>query len=274
MRPRRLACAAAWLVIVASDAGAATVLTEEARLILTVDVLSVGDGTASPSLATRSIELEPDRPLTTEIVLRWPTPESESKLKIEATARIGPTGSAPGVTIATWLVTPDGRTLHSEREVSMREGATRLVDLVSVGERRLILAIQAERTIRHVAARSRSPGRPVRFRVDLVRIEAGGETPLESNRLDTFVGESVEYSFQRGSDDALESMRIVLKPLRLEVDIAEIEVEISGTLPGTPTRAVVSRRDRLMVSRGSRSSLTVAAGSAPAGYRFDLVPDF
>jgi hypothetical protein len=117
-------------------------------------------------------------------------------------------------------------------------------------------------------------GAPVLFQIAIERRDGGRAVPLESNRLVTFLGEGVEYSFSHGEGGGRESLRLVLTPVRLDGDVAEVEVDVTGSLPGAGGPLLLSRRERILTSRRATSSLEVTAGDPPAGYRFRITTDF
>jgi len=53
-----------------------------------------------------------------------------------------------------------------------------------------------------------------------------------------------------------------------------IEADISGALPSVGGTVLVSRRERIVASRRATSQLTATTGTPPAGYRFQVTPDF
>lgn len=248
-------------------------LVEEARLLLIVDLLPV-DGDPGPSLGRKSLEIAPGTPTAVEWDVPWPAPGAATRLRLEGTGTPGPPGGEHAVSLQVSVSLGGGRAVHSSRSLRIPEGTTRLLDVFSEGSRRLVLALQAERTSRPVIRAGTAVGSRVRFQLEVLRVNLEQSVSLETNRLDTFVGEGVEYAFQRGQGEELESMRIFLKPLRLEGNVVELEVEVTGTLPGNPNRIVLSRHEHLLTTRGASSSFSVTAGEAPSGYRFILTPDF
>jgi hypothetical protein len=97
---------------------------------------------------------------------------------------------------------------------------------------------------------------------------------LETNELHTFVGQSVEYSFRMGQDAGLEAVRLSVLPVSISGDVVTIDAEISGALPGADGTVLSSRKQRIVASRGATSPITATAGTPPAGYRFQVTPDF
>jgi hypothetical protein len=124
------------------------------------------------------------------------------------------------------------------------------------------------------AAPTASYGPPVRFLLEVVRVAGDRSTSLETNRLVTFVGEDVGYSFRRGEAATAESIELSLRPVRLDGDLAEVQIEVTASLPGEPDRLILSRRETLFATRHATSSLTVASGEPVSGYRFHVTADF
>lgn len=250
-------------------------LVQETRLLVDLDVLPAAAGeTAVPPLARRSIEIVPGRSSSETLDLAWPDASSRTLLRIDLSGSPGPEGGEHEVAITARLDLPGGRAVQTSRDLRVRDGATQIVDLFAEKGRRILLAVRAERTTRPVVAGRPRAGAQVRFRLEVGQVEGERETPLESNVMDTFLGNGVEYSFRRGEGDALESMRVLLTPLRIDGEIAELQIEVTGTLPGSPTRVVVSRRERMITTRGATSRMTVLSGAGPSGYRFSVTPDF
>jgi hypothetical protein len=189
----------------------------------------------------------------------------------------GALGSETGgdeVVLESWLELPDGRTLQRSRSAPVREGSTHLIEIFAERGRRLFVALQGARAERAVVRAGPTSSRTVRFGLEIQLVEGERAVSLETNVLDTFLGEPVEYSFHRGQEDDLESLRLLLRPIRIEGDLAEIAVEVNGTLPGQPTRFVLSRSERLLATRGAVSSVTVGADGSKTRYRFLVTAEF
>ena len=248
------------------------VVEQEARLKLTVHILPVDGSSTGTSLGERSLEMGPGGRVEAEIDLPWPDGNRGSRLRLRSTGSPGEPGGEHDAVVESWLALPDGREIHSARGLKLREGTTRFLEIYGDSRQKLILAVQAERITRSVVRAGPEVGRPVRFRLEIERAEGERSVSLETNVLDTFVGQGVSYSFERGEDQDLESLRIVLTPLRLLGEVAEVEVRVVGRLPGSPGR--VDRAQRLVTTRGSTSSFTVATGPYSSGYRFLITPDF
>lgn len=263
----------AGLLLLPGNARAIPAIEEQARLLLTLHVLPADDAASGASVATRSVEIVPGHVASLELDIPWPSPERPSHLKLEAAGSPG-AGEEHDSTLESWLTLPDGRTSHAKREVRIREGTTRLVEIFAEKKRRLILGVEAEKVLRPVVRAGASATRAVRLGVEVQRVQGEQVVSLETNLLDTFVGEAVEYSFQRGGGDELEALRLLLRPIHIEGDLVEVSIEVTGTLPGAPTRLLLSRSERFVASRGAASSVTVSAEGSSAGYRFVITPAF
>ncbi len=270
-RPRLTAALAAAVFAVPSMAGY-TVVQEQALRIEVTPLIVERGGTRS--LDALAVEATRDRAGVLDASLPWSTSgpalglhleigvgegdgDREHELRLSASVRLG--------------ASPPRR---SSRDLTLSEGSTGLFDVVQEGDRSLVLSIRVEPVLRPVVPGPRKVGAPVLFALAIERREGERSVPLETNRLVTFLREGVEYSFSRGEGDARESLRLLLTPLRLEGDIAEIEVDVSGSLPAAAGPLVLSRRERMLVSRKATSTLEVTAGEPPAGYRFRITPDF
>mgnify|MGYP001269063210 CR=1 FL=1 len=63
-------------------------------------------------------------------------------------------------------------------------------------------------------------------------------------------------------------------PASIAGDLVTIDADISGALPGTGGTTLVSRRERIVASRGATSRVRATAGTPPAGYQFQVTPEF
>jgi hypothetical protein len=249
-------------------------LTLEPVIVMRADVLDVrAEGTTT--LATLTFEIRQEEGGSASAALPWPDgAESSTRLTLNGRGRVG--DASHEVDLETVLLLPDGKRLTVRRSLAMTEASTYLVDLQESGDRRLLLALQAESDQRPVVrtAPTATYGPPVRFKLEVVRIAGNSATSLETNRLVTFVGEDVGYSFRRGQAATAESIELSLRPVRLDGNLAEVEIEVSASLPGEPDRLILSRRETLFATRHATSSLTVASGDPASGYRFRVTADF
>jgi hypothetical protein len=226
-------------------------------------------------LGTRVVQILPDSTASLELDLPWGEPGV--RLRIEARVGIDAPGEGRRLAVGTAVGVRGRQEVRSARTIELREGAgTSLMDVFEQDGRRLVLALAPETERRMVAVRPRTvpTGSPVRLRLQLERVDGERFVPLESNHLSTFVGQAVEYSFRRGEGASSESVRVQLVPVRVRGEVAEIEVEVTGNLPGTGDPRLLSRRQSIVSSRGAVSSLLVTSGEPPAGYRFLITPDF
>lgn len=242
-------------------------LVAEERVVVTVRVLR--DSGADGAAGSARLELPP-------------LPErAAGSLRLADGAELGLEGSGtaggeerPHVVTLEARLGAAGDGPPTVRRLELLDGTTGLVDVAGPGDRRLVLAVEAERVVRMVPAHAPATGLPVLLRVAVARVDGERVVPLESNRMSTFVGSGVEYAFRRGAGDDLESVTLRLTPERIVGDLVEVSAEISGTLPGPVEPLVLARRESLWSTRGSPSTLDVASGEPPSGYRFEIVPEF
>jgi hypothetical protein len=89
------------------------------------------------------------------------------------------------------------------------------------------------------------------------------------------VGQSVGYEFRLGATGEAESASVRLLPVRLLGDTLRIEVELTGTVPdGDGALVAVSRTEQWLSTRGTTTSLPLAAGDPVTGFRFLVTPQF
>lgn len=271
---RWLPAAAAFLVFGFLHAGFPGRLTLESVIVMRADILDIRTG-GTTTLATLTFEIRPETGGSASAVLPWPDGGGGStRLALDGRGRVGDT--AHSVELETVLLLPDGRRLTHRRALEMAEASTYLVELHESDGRRLLLALQAESDKRPVlqTAPTMTDRPPVRFLLEVVRVDGDRSTSLETNRLVTFVGEDAGYSFRRGEAGTAESIELSLRPVRLDGDLAEVEIEVTASLPGEPDRLILSRRETLFATRHATSSLTVASGEPASGYRFHFTADF
>lgn len=249
-------------------------IRQTTRVVLHIDVVLVAPPAAGRTVATRTLALDRSDAKVEDVAIAWPGEAAPRALTLSATGRPGSEPDQLAVALASSFRLPSGQVLRTDSTYALRDGSSQLVEVYAQKGTRLLLALQAERESTPVAGPSDGDIAQVRFRVEVQHVAGEALEPLETNVLDTFLGEAVEYSFERGAGDELETMRISLLPIRLEGSIAEVEVVIDGTLPAPTNRVVVSRRERLLTTRGSASAVVVSAGDPPNGYRFEIKPDW
>jgi hypothetical protein len=225
--------------------------------------------------ADLTLEVSETAPTVVELHVLWPDPGRPSRLRLEATRRLSATGQT--VRIESELTPAGGGAATSARkEIAFTsDTVTALFEVARDGDRVLTLAVEGELTHRRRYAAYPVVGAPVQFRVDVEWIEQGRAVTLETNRLNTFVGQSVGYSFRLGEIGEAEAASVRLLPVRLLGDTLRIEVELSGMLPD-PERGLVavSRREQWLSTQGTTSELSLADGDPPTGFRFLVTPLF
>jgi hypothetical protein len=247
---------------------------QRAQVVLHVQVILVAPPAAGRTIASRTLTLDRTQAKREQIEVAWPGEATPTLLSLSATGRPGSYPDRQTVELTSSVGRPGGQALATESTYALRDGSSQLVEVYAHAGVRLLLALSAERLTEPVVGPSAGDLAQVRFQVAVQYVHAETVEVLETNVLDTFLGETVEYSFERGEGDALETLRIALLPIRLEGSIAEVEVVIDGTLPAPTNRVVVSRRERLLTTRGSASAVVVSAGDPPSGYRFEIRPDW
>ena len=204
----------------------------------------------------------------TELALAWPDAASESGLKLSADQATPASGMEHAVDLHAELTLPSGRTVRAQRRIELDARTTVLFEIHRHDERPLTLVIEAEASQETIVSRHPVIGAPVRFLLEVQRVEKGRTISLETNRLQAFEGQAVAYSFRLGGSPDAESARVSLKPLRVSGSFVEIEVETDGKLPDGEGLLVVGRRERWVASRGTTSILAFESGEPPTGYRF------
>lgn len=249
-------------------------LREEVALRLDIEALLVSDEGAQP-LGRRELVVEEEAGGSLALDVQGPSAWGRVRLDLDAWGTAGPPGGAHSLRLGARLTFPDGREVRASRSLALTEGSTGLFEVFAEGEHHLVLALRADRSSRLVpAVAGKRAGAEVLLLLEIERVEGDRSVPLEANRLSTLVGESVTYEFRKGDGDSRESCRIVLTPASLREDLAEIDVEVTGTLPGAGAPVLLSRTERVLASRGATSSMVLAAGDPPRGYRFRVTPIF
>ena len=260
------------LVLLGVHAVAASVpaLKLEPVILLHVDVLGVRQGETA-TLFSGTLELTPGSPenLSTEV----PFGNAQGQLKLEASGSAG-VGAQPHRISVKTRFRFQGTQASASRDLEIRETSTYLVEAFEMNGQRLVVALKAESATRPVAVTGEEVSAPLLFRLEVERVEGKRFIPLETNRLQTFVGKDVEYSFRRGRGDHEESVHLRLQPVRIHGDLAELVVEITASLPGDPDRLLLSRRESLFTTRHATSKIVIATGEPPTGYRFLITPEF
>ncbi len=229
---------------------------------------------SEPEGGAFSMELDGGNVVELAFELLWPEAGSTSSIVLRAAETIPRGDAAHAVELRSELTLPGGKLVRSHKQLEFDTAATALFELASRGGRPLILAIEAETSTETVVAGRPTVGRPVLFRLEVQRLEGERTIPLESNLLHTFIGQAVTYSFRLGGDPESDSALVTLEPARLLGEIAEINLEVSGTLPGEEGPVMLAKRERWLASRGAATSLSFTSGEPAAGYRFVVTARF
>jgi hypothetical protein len=246
----------------------------ETRVVLHVQALTVAQDRTTATGAVRDGEVGPSKDAPFELAVPWGP--GKTQVTVTLTAKllsVTPDGEA--VLMLQSEARKSGRPpLSASRELRLAEEGSGLFEIFGESDRRILLAIRGEKVRRAVVRPPLVVGAPVRFTVAVERVEGDRSVLLETNELHTFVGQSVEYSFRSGQDESLETVRLALLPSTISGDIMTIEASISGALPGAGGTVLLSRNERIAASRQSVSPIAALAGTPPAGYRFQVTPDF
>jgi hypothetical protein len=272
-RRSRFAAAVLPLWLAAGVARGGALVDRGTALRIEVTPLIVESG-ATRSLEPISLDAAGDEAGTAETSLAWSPAGPPLSLSLEAAVLEGGGEREHAFRLEATVRIGDSPPVRSRRLLTVAEGSTGLFDVLDDGSRRLVLSVRVEEVTRPVVRARREVGTPVLLRLEIQRREGERSQTLESNRLVTFLHEGVEYSFAHGEGSARESLRLVFTPLHVAGDVAELEVEVSGTLPDAAGPHVISRTERILASRHATSKVDVVAGDPPAGYRFLITPDF
>jgi hypothetical protein len=276
MRYRSLTACVALLAALAATADAAPKvdLVKETTITLKVRPLTA-EPRGEPEGGAFSVELDGGNAVELAFDLLWPDSGSTSAVVLSAAETMPRGDMAHAVELHGALTLPGGEVVRSHRQFEFDDGgATALFELHSDGERNLILAVEAETSTETIVAGRPTVGRPVLFRLEIQRLEGERAIPLESNLMHTFIGQAVSYSFRLGGDPDSDSALVTIEPARLLGEIAELNLEVSGTLPGGEGPVVLGKRERWLASRGAATSLSFTTGEPASGYRFVVTARF
>jgi hypothetical protein len=271
--PDRAVAAALSLWLAGGLIRAGYAVGQEAALRIEVTPLVVESG-ATRSLTPIAVEATHDEAGTLETSIAWSPSGPTLGLALEIAVAEGDGERGHALRLAATVRIGGAPPIRSSRLLTLAEGSTGLYDVLEEGGRRLVLSLRVEEIERPVVRGRRNVGSPVLLRLEVERREGERSEPLETNRLLTFLHEGVEYAFAQGEGDAREALRLVLTPLRLDGDVAELEVDVTGSLPGADGPHLLARTERILASRRATSKFDVTVGNPPAGYRFLITPDF
>jgi hypothetical protein len=222
-----------------------------------------------------SVVVDESSPAEIDLQVLWP--DSVAPCRVRIRAERGLTASGHLVRLESEVRLP-GETapLRAAREIIFSsETTTALFEVARHENRVLTLALTGEltRVIEYVPRPV--VGAPVLFLLDIEWVEDGDAQILETNRLNTFIGQSVGYSFQLGESGQAASLSIRLLPIQIVGNTVRLEVDVSGTLPDPEGGVVVvSRKEQWLSTRGTTTAFDLASGEPPTGFRFLVRPRF
>lgn len=257
-----------------SSAHATPPIALETHVVLTIAPLTVERGRSKTAGTPQGMEVGPSQPTAIDLVVPWGT--DRATVTVHFSARlISMTPDGEAVLFCESRATLSSRApVVAAREIRLADEGSSLFEVFGDGERRLVLTVQGEQVARAVVRPLVSVGAPVRFVIAVERVDGERIVLLETNELHSFVGQSVEYSFRQGQDEGLESVRLTVLPVAVSGNLVTIEAEINGALPGAGGTVLVSHSERIVASRLATSRLAATTGTPPAGYRFQVTPDF
>jgi len=245
----------------------------EARLALELVPLAV-EGDVTRRLDAVHLDVGDGRTERRRVEVGW-SDGTVDKLEIEATGSPGPPDGANTLALRARWTGSDGRRIESRRRLALRQGSTAFHEVLREPGRSLTLAVVAENVQRPVLAAPSAGGRRVAFELEVEKVSGEAIVPLETNFLNTFVGEPVSYAFRRGSDETLEQLSLELRPTRVDGEIVTVEFRLSGALHrGSEVPLYLSRYESLVTNLDTASTVSAAVGEPPEGYRFVITPRF
>jgi hypothetical protein len=258
----------------AGEPALATRLAEREIVVLEVRPLNATLQSDDPELRLELV-IDPLRGGELKLPLGWPDPADRCELVLRAESRPAPAGGeGHRVTLEAGLVLPAGERVQRERLFDVVEGTSTLFEVYRRGDRALTLAIQARIESQTVLPGPPRIGARVTFDLEIERVLAGRVVPLETNRLSTFLGEPVSYSFHLGPAGVADTARLTLRPLTLAGEVVEIEVTINGSLTAASGPEFVARTEQWFASRNATTTAAFESGDPPTGYRFLVTPRF
>jgi len=247
-------------------------LVEKDLVLLTVQPMNAKFAPGSDRPAEQ-IELE-DRGTELDFRFAWPDDHKTTQVLLRVSPRPPRSGAKHVVLLEAKVTLPDGKKVRATREMVFDESYTSLFEVYRERGRTLVLAVKAEHYRDTRLTVVREPGDPIQFQLEIQRVEGDQSIALETNRMNTFVGDPVTYSFQIGEHGEGVSLSIRLTPQKLYGDVAQIEVDVSGMLSDGEQTSMISRTEDWLTTRGATSSLSVATGDPPTGFKFLVTPWF
>lgn len=269
--------AATWVavgaLVTAASAGPSIHIVERDRIQLQVRTLTAR--TVETDARSFLMDVVDDATAQLDLNVLWPDPAVPRRLRLTASRDLTSAGQL--VSIESTLAAADGsKPIRASREILFTsEATTALFEVARSGERVLTLAIDGELTREQAYSARPVVGPHVAFRLEIQWVERGQTVTLETNHLDTFVGQSVSYEFSLGEAGEAESVRLELMPSRMIGETLQLDVDVSGTLPGTDESvSVVGRKEQWLATSNATSSLSLATGEPPTGFVFLVTPRF
>jgi len=281
LRLRRAATPAVALLIGVGIAAAGlraapnVTIAKREMIVLSVSPISSGDPLVSTPPAPLRLEVDPQKGARGNLEIGWPDRTSTVRLDLAATEIASSGGQDHAVALEVELTLADGSRTRSARNHAFSDRSTFLFEVYRENDRPLTLVVEADTTIETTVTTALEVGAPMLLLLEIQRVDGDSIVPLETNRLNTFVGQPVSYSFRMGDRPESESVEVRFIPQRVVGSIAEIRVELSGKLP-SPRGDVhlMSRTEQWIASRGAQSALLFASGDPPRGYRFLVTAEF
>ena len=176
-RVRPLACLLGLVLAAPLQAGPAIHVVKKESIVLRIQPITariVGDA--------QDVTLEVDETTAAEIelALRWPDPQTPSRLRLRAARKIAPLGLGRFVRLESELVEGNGRTTRATREFALdRETETTILfEVARVESGPLTLAVAGEVTERISVSAGPFVGPPVQFLLEIQWFENGNATTL------------------------------------------------------------------------------------------------
>jgi hypothetical protein len=215
------------------------------------------------------VESLPGQPATASIDLPWP---AGARLALRLAGDFD--SSATTVEAEVTVVRGDEALSRTARRLAVGGSSSTIWEVHRAQGRRILLGVRVERLARPAVPPPPRVGAQVAFRLFVERVQGDAITLLETNDLNTFVGEPVSYSFRRGAGIEEERIRVGVSPLRILDDVVQVSLDLEARLPGEDAPPPFRRTQTLFVTRGVESRVVVATGDPPSGYRFRLVAEF
>jgi hypothetical protein len=246
------------------------VAVEEESLVLEIRALTVAPERSA------TLTVEPGQRATGALLLPWPASDRELRIGLEARAAgRRAEGGAIELELVALVPRSGGPPSRAVRRLAVGERATTLFEIArdeTAGP--LTLVVSSERVTETVLRTGPILDRPVRLRLELQEVAAGHARSLETNSLDTIVGETVGYGFRFDEAGQPVSLEVSLRPLEIRGESIELRLAIAGSIPGADAPQIVARTEEWVSARGAASSFDVTTGEPPSGYRVVVTPVF